>query len=723
MKLHFEKDYESITSLNTTSDILPRFMVITGRNGTGKTHLLKAIDDGHIRATDDTETVLESSYFSYLNLVPVDANTSAAELESEKRKFFTAWERTSGNLKQNTSDKIVALITNEYKDISIDNNVIDVVANGRKEELLDIVSQSERNQGLSEEEIESVVNKVCEDGKKEVREFSKICINNIENTFLTNQTKIANNSRVTKKQVISHDDTQINTVFQELNRKKVKASSVLKNIEEKSEKSLFTIDRDTFFRSYPKEIHANPLQRSFSLWFTRYIAEFRSNSMRKAFVKDSEEEGLFLTDAEFIEKHGIYPWEFTQDVLDEAGISLKVNTPSLEDGEEFFRATFQHAGTGNTVRLDALSSGEKIILSLVLAFSQVPIEDIAKDHCNLLLLDEIDASLHPSLTQYLFTVLNKVLKHRDDMHIVLVTHSPSTIALSDETSVYRLKSNGSDKTLEKCSKDEAISTLTKGVPTLSINHENRRQIFVESEFDAQNFELLNEKLADYVPSDLSVNFISTGKKKTDGSSDNEGCDRVKTIVKSLVEVKAQNIYGLIDWDLGNEEDENLFVLAHDTRYSIENCLLDPLLLTTLLIREGQVPVNFELPDGTNYIQLSDLTQDQWQKAIDIVVKKVEVNVNPANIPELKDKTDLVKCSYLGGMTLEIPRWYLEQNGHSLEDKVKETFRELKRFNNPNKLLEFIVSQVIADFPDFTPIEIMNTLRQARGLEILDKDYH
>ena len=52
-----------------------------------------------------------------------------------------------------------------------------------------------------------------------------------------------------------------------------------------------------------------------------------------------------------------------------------------------------------------------------------------------LLLDEVDASLHPSMMQNMLNVIEKVFLE-NGVKVILVTHSPTTIALAPEESVY-----------------------------------------------------------------------------------------------------------------------------------------------------------------------------------------------------------------------------------------------------------------------------------------------
>ena len=82
----------------------------------------------------------------------------------------------------------------------------------------------------------------------------------------------------------------------------------------------------------------------------------------------------------------------------------------------------------------------------------------------ILLLDEIDASLHPSMIQNLLDVIEKVFV-KNGIRIIFATHSPTTIALSPEESIY-LMNKDEEKRIEKKEKSAALSILTEGFATL-----------------------------------------------------------------------------------------------------------------------------------------------------------------------------------------------------------------------------------------------------------------
>jgi ABC-type branched-subunit amino acid transport system ATPase component len=90
--------------------------------------------------------------------------------------------------------------------------------------------------------------------------------------------------------------------------------------------------------------------------------------------------------------------------------------------------------------LSSLSDGEKAIISLCFA----SMEGVKPKQLKLLLLDEYDAALNPSLTQTLYRVIDKYFTSKG-ITTIYVTHSPASIGLAPQTAsfyeVYRPSGN------------------------------------------------------------------------------------------------------------------------------------------------------------------------------------------------------------------------------------------------------------------------------------------
>ena len=113
--------------------------------------------------------------------------------------------------------------------------------------------------------------------------------------------------------------------------------------------------------------------------------------------------------------------------------------------------SLQDAKTGAMRDMNELSSGEQALLALAtLVYTHTYIQSLPA-----LYLDEIDASLHPSMIQAMLEILHE---QSGDTRIYLATHSPSTVALAPEKSLFFV----SEGQAKKINRAEAIEGLTQG---------------------------------------------------------------------------------------------------------------------------------------------------------------------------------------------------------------------------------------------------------------------
>jgi hypothetical protein len=111
--------------------------------------------------------------------------------------------------------------------------------------------------------------------------------------------------------------------------------NLLLQIEANAPVSLAVISREQFWAHYPVEVQVDPFQRSFSRWFSRYAAEMRENLLRCADSEKLDHNAGGLSDGEFQELHGQYPWDFTNSILESAGLRFRINKPSVQYGGTF----------------------------------------------------------------------------------------------------------------------------------------------------------------------------------------------------------------------------------------------------------------------------------------------------------------------------------------------------------------------------------------------------
>lgn len=273
-------------------------------------------------------------------------------------------------------------------------------------------------------------------------------------------------------------------------------------------------------------------------------------------------------------------------------------------------------------QFESLSTGEKILIALAFLDYQSRFNKNTKTR--LLLLDEIDSFLHPEMIKRFTRVLKKSFVKKG-ISVIMSTHSPTTVALSDPDSVFLME----EGMLRKSEQSVAINFLTVGVPTLSIDFENRKQVFVESPNDAFAYETLYSSLRDNLNQSISLHFISSGSKRNSGSKFDVG-----HFVNALVSNGNKKIYGIIDWDTtSTSTNDHLKVIGENMRYTIENYLLDPLYIALILIESGE------------WSRVSDTKY----KLPEVVVESQEILNNLSNIVQnyliqrIKDVTFFDNC--------------------------------------------------------------------------------
>ncbi len=172
------------------------------------------------------------------------------------------------------------------------------------------------------------------------------------------------------------------------------------------------------------------------------------------------------------------PWEtlraILSDMRDAAGddglFNFDFSDPEdsdlrVENYDQFtFASVMTNRTTGAQYALDSLSSGEKILMTLCLvSFNQY----FGRRRPKLLLLDELDALLHPSMVAAMFKTL-KTLFVSQGTKVLMTSHSPMTVAALDEDGIFRVVRTGSSVNVTRTTKSEAISELSEGLATVDV---------------------------------------------------------------------------------------------------------------------------------------------------------------------------------------------------------------------------------------------------------------
>lgn len=207
--------------------------------------------------------------------------------------------------------------------------------------------------------------------------------------------------------------------------------------------------------------------------FTTYY----ESKMKNEFKRFQNNGGL--TDSEFVEKYGRVPVELFDELLTYISPNLKINYIKPKEYDEVKSVSLINRETGDILNFNDLSTGEKVMFKLLVTIFSNKENLITKP--DLILLDEIDSGLHPSLMKKFIGYINDMFIKQLDIKVFMTTHSPTTVGLIDYESLFFV--NKELPRIEKISKKEAIKNLTLEIPLLNVDYEARRKVFVESKDD------------------------------------------------------------------------------------------------------------------------------------------------------------------------------------------------------------------------------------------------
>ena len=625
MRIILTEKYKSIQS--DLDLVLPDFTILTGINGAGKSHLLKAIEENAAKVYDDDGSILTPvRYFNTNSLNPNESYQAGRESYSnEVNSIYYAIQ----NFIQQRRTQTDITIENHFKNQNL--------------AYPSIIYDSINNTGKSIEQLT----------QEDIKEFTPLYTNLVQDIF----------------------------------------------------------------------------QQNFSAIFKRYSDRYDDNVYNEFLNIKKGKDRKFLTEEQFSNKYGSPPWEFVNRIFDEANIGYTITDPIENDRDFPYTFKLVNKSNGANVNFTDLSSGEKVLMSLTLALYNTQIH---VPFPKLLLLDEPDAPLHPSMAEQLLKVIEKVFINEKKVKVIMTTHSPSTIAMASEKSLYVMQKE--NPRIQKRSQEQIMKLLTDGIPSFSIYADNRRQVFVESYIDALFYSKIYEKLKKNFKNDKSLYFISSGSiTNTTGN-----CEKVRQIVNLLTGFGNQTIYGIIDWDTKNFGNKKIHVLGSNIRYSLENYIYDPLMISNFLMREIVVSKKyFQISEDDSLHDFVSYSPEKLQSIVNILTSSIADNLKEITGIEL-DVNAVTTVYYLKGISLNIPTWYLQANGHDLEKAIIKSYPALigkfkdKSTNDKssnadnnqenlsileeravsigNKIKEEIIKKVFEDLPQFIPVDILNLLQ-------------
>jgi energy-coupling factor transporter ATP-binding protein EcfA2 len=664
MKLSFQHPYKSIQQLPVSE--LPSFTIVTGANGSGKTHLLRAIEEGCLVVDDIPKNKIR--FYTGYNMVP--AHENGVVPRSLNR---TGLASKFARLSQGALVDVLYLAKEAVKEqVILSKEVLAACVTGNA------VSISLATQLL----IKGVVDS-----------YHDCLVTKIKMGELENEMPVHFSSEEANRE-FNYTYPQSSTQPQVTKLNGFECSIMLRLLAQGG-KLFFDFSETDCLNLYPLVDQAiDPFQGTLTRLFAAYVREREQNDLDQIRFRRQEAES-YLTEEQFLHAFGTAPWEVLNQFLTDAKLTFRFKRPN-PDANARMDLQLVQISRGVDIKFADLSSGERVLLALAqfLFLSQDRRQPVSIPE--LVLLDEADAPLHPSMTADLLRIIQEVLVEKHGKRVILVTHSPSTVALASEKAVYVM--DEATKRLRKATRDEGVRALTAGVPTLSINLANRRQVFVESENDVDYYERIAQLAKNYLHPAVSLSFIGSGQAQTRGN-----CERVKMLVNTLVEAGNRTVFGIVDWDAHYNGNTHVHVVGKGTHYSIENYVFNPLLVAILLFRERLVNRDFlQLSVEQSHPDLRTFSSTQLQQVVENVLTALDLSA-----PGTAEHTTV---RFVNERTVQVPNTYLQMPGHDLETHIKSKFPALGKFKAEAALKKEILAKVLDDVPGLLPVDLVNLLR-------------
>ncbi len=208
-------------------------------------------------------------------------------------------------------------------------------------------------------------------------------------------------------------------------------------------------------------------------------------------------------------------------------------------------------GTGD-IEFSHLSSGESKLMALSLLVFKAQRNYVPP---RVLLLDEVDASLHPSMIERMIHVIRTLFIEKYGMKVILATHSPTTVALGPEDSIFVISNEDGQTIIQKQDKQKVIDTLSDGFITLDkglqlLDQVARQSLNIFTEGNNTNY---IKKAINLLAPELSSSI-----KVIDTIKDRSGKDQLKVLYKFFLRLNHSNsVLFVYDCDVkGKHEEEN-----------------------------------------------------------------------------------------------------------------------------------------------------------------------
>ncbi len=257
--------------------------------------------------------------------------------------------------------------------------------------------------------------------------------------------------------------------------------------------------------------------------------------------------------------------------------------------------------------------------------------------------------------------------------------------------------------------NDAVFSLTCGFIRVMTN---AKYFFVEDEDDKKFYDCIykilmkENKIKKQIP--LSFLPISTRHEATKSSGGKNKIKNIIELTKKLREVDGEIFYGLVDKDCDSpsDADNDIFQIG---RYSIENYLVDPILIYAASIQQNcaiQIPgISY---DNHEISQINSCEQADLQKIADFIFKKLSYR------PDNEQK--IMQVRFVNGLVLNYPTWMRDDPGKNIKTKVINTFSNQINFDTLLKAFETTRFIPVEIFTLFESMSLLDSQRKELSIE-------
>ena len=451
------------------------------------------------------------------------------------------------------------------------------------------------------------------------------------------------------------------------------------------------------------------LQFRLAEWFAAYHHAFEFNKYWRYRAEHEGDKNVhWLSDEDFSQRYGPPPWNIVNSIFGRAGFPYLVNQPSGSAESHFNLRLIDPFNNALNLRIADLSSGERIMLSIALLLyqteSRIQLAAIPK----VLLLDEIDAPLHPTFTRVLLETLKNTLVDRHDLKVIMATHSPSTVALAPPESVFELVRE--PRKLRQTSPSEACQILSSGFVSITTTDVI---VITESRADPEYYSEVYGSLVrgGQLPPRPALKFIAASRKEKDEQGGGSG--QVHNWAPKLQELGLERFRGLVDSDQGQSETAVIKVLS---RLQHRKLYLRPAYFDSVFgaqwHRRYLAGIGIERQNVAELLKLADRNLEQ---AVDQFCDWLSKQSGETGIWG----SSKVAANYLG-RSIQISKWWIDVKGHDLETLLQKFLNPLAKKHRRSALVKSdrraLIEFQTKAFPELVPADFVSIFDRLQRLE-------